>query len=314
MKKTIALILALLTALGMLTGCGQTNGGGAEAGTAAGDSSDSPAAETVTIRVNTDGFGSGQVEFAYEGEELTFDEEYPMQSLYVNAERGQRLVIAALADEGSKLLKWTKDGADYSTEEQITVTAEADAEYLAVFGAAGITLTEVDLETVGTIGELFGRPCYASSFDEENCVYVFEQNGMVYRAIAKPTGETADAVFELDPLDEHYEAKKSELISPLKIDRIENLSESIPEPETLEQWIGKTGEELFNSGWSCNGYDLGAMQFFMWYGPYAYTVKFEGQVERFEGFNAEEDIKPMIVQYVSYEGLGDLTNLDVPLN
>lgn len=42
-------------------------------------------------------------------------------------------VIKAKPDEGWKFVKWTKDGEDFSTDDEITVDVAEDVEYIAVF-------------------------------------------------------------------------------------------------------------------------------------------------------------------------------------
>ena len=86
------------------------------------------------IMLNTEGLG--QVAYAEEGGEPEFDDEYPAQSAQLSLIEGQTYVFAAKPDEGWKFVKWTKDGADFSTDEQITVPITEDAEYVAIFDLA----------------------------------------------------------------------------------------------------------------------------------------------------------------------------------
>lgn len=82
-------------------------------------------------RINTDGLG--EIAYAEEGQEPEFDDEYPAQSTQLNVAEPTTYVLAARPDEGYKFVKWTKDGEDYSEEDKITVTVDADVEYRAVF-------------------------------------------------------------------------------------------------------------------------------------------------------------------------------------
>ncbi|MBR1899283.1 MAG: hypothetical protein IJ825_10455 [Oscillospiraceae bacterium] len=59
-----------------------------------------------------------------------------MQDALLDLTGNATYVFAAKADDGFTFLKWTKDGNDYSTDEQITVTLSEDAEYTAVFDIA----------------------------------------------------------------------------------------------------------------------------------------------------------------------------------
>ena len=261
----------------------------------------------LTVTVNTE--GSGQIAYAKEGEELQFDDDFPAQSAYLGLEGPETYVFGAKADEGWKFMKWTKDGVDYATEEQITMELTESAELVAVFGIAGKDETHVDLEAVTTLGELLGLPEYGYAAYENTCIYVFEQDGIFYRAIAECPEEVFDAVMELDFSDEQYEEKKTELISPLKVTDIQNLTEAIPTQEELDQLVGKTGEDLLSDGWTVSGWNLTDMEFYMDHGPFSYRVILDGTLENAEDFE-QEDIAPLVVVSVTYEGLGDPTMLD----
>ena len=85
----------------------------------------------MTITINTEGLG--QIAYAPEGEEPEFDDEYPAQSAQLNLPEAGTYILAAKADEGWKFVKWTKDGADYSTDAEITVEFTENADFVAVF-------------------------------------------------------------------------------------------------------------------------------------------------------------------------------------
>jgi hypothetical protein len=85
----------------------------------------------ATMKINTEGVG--QFAYAVEGEEVEFDEDFPTQSAVENLTEPRTYVIKAKPDEGWKFVKWTKDGEDFSTDEEITVDVDADVEYIAVF-------------------------------------------------------------------------------------------------------------------------------------------------------------------------------------
>ena len=90
--------------------------------------------EQALVKINTEGMG--QIAWAYEGEEVEFDDDYPYQSAGVSDAYGQTITIAAKEDpnvEGFTFVKWTKDGADFSTDAEIQVFVDGDAEYVAVF-------------------------------------------------------------------------------------------------------------------------------------------------------------------------------------
>ena len=85
----------------------------------------------ATLKINTDGIGT--IAYGPEGEDIEFDEEFPEQSILVNLTEPQTYVIKANPGDGWKFVKWTKDGEDFSEEQEITVDVSEDVEYRAVF-------------------------------------------------------------------------------------------------------------------------------------------------------------------------------------
>ena len=86
------------------------------------------------MRINTEGVG--EIAWAYEGEEVVFDDEYPMQSAYVADAYGQTIGIEAREDasyEGYHFVKWNKDGKKFSEDRRIDVLVDGDARYVAIF-------------------------------------------------------------------------------------------------------------------------------------------------------------------------------------
>ena len=55
---------------------------------------------------------------------------------------------------------------------------------------------------------------------------------------------------DLDFDDPDYDKKENELIAPLTVKVIENLTEGMPTQEEAQQYIGKTGQELMDDGWT----------------------------------------------------------------
>ncbi len=122
MKKVIVLLAGMML-LFVLAACGSSEEDAAASEPAAG--------ETITLNINTDGMG--QIAYAPVGGELQFDDEFPAQSAQENLTEPAAYVLGAKADDGWKFVKWTKDGEDYSTDEEITVEVDASVEYIAYF-------------------------------------------------------------------------------------------------------------------------------------------------------------------------------------
>jgi len=301
MKKILAVLLTLMAALSLLTACGQT-----EDPPAASDDAD-----LVTVMVNIRGLG-GSIAVSDDGSDPQLDPEYPMQSAFSNVEKGTEVKILAEPEEGYHFFKWTVNGEEYSTEPLITVTAEEDVEFLAEFLPEGKDGKPVDLDTVTTLGQLLGLPDVGYGFTDLTYVYAFEQDGNTYRAICDIPEETTQAIFDLDFDDPEYEKAYRELVSPLPVKAIENLTEGMPTQEEAEQYLGKTGQELMDDGWTVQFYNLEDMQFGMYYGPYSYAITFEGEVKDPENFDEYTDMGGLTVAAITCDGIGDATNVETP--
>ena len=86
---------------------------------------------SIIVTINTE--GSGMI--GYEPGETVpeLDPEWPYQSAQVNLAEPETYTFAAAPEAGYVFVKWTKNGADYSTEPVITVLLEESADFVAVF-------------------------------------------------------------------------------------------------------------------------------------------------------------------------------------
>ena len=259
-----------------------------------------------SVTVNTEGFG--EIAYAKEGEEIAFDDEYPSQSAYIGLEGPETYTFAARPDEGYKFRKWTVNGETISKDPEVTLEITEDTELIAVFGPKGTDETPVDLDQVTTLGQVLGLPDYGSASYGKRYVYAFEQDDVIYRAVADFPEEIADAYYALDWDDEEYETKKRELIGQLEVLRIENLTESAPSQEEMDALVGKTVQELFDEGWYNSGWNFEDMVLYMNHGIYSFNLGFETEITDYSEFD-DDDLGPLVVTSVEYTGLGDLTAL-----
>ena len=299
MKIITVMLLALIMTLSLLSACGQKPADAADP------------VDSVTIMVNTKGLG-GNIAISDDGTEPQLDPEYPAQSAFMNVEKGTVVKILAEPEEGYHFFKWTVNGDEYSTEPLITVTAEEDIEFIAEFLPEGKDGAHVDLDTVTTLGELLGLPDVGSSLTGTTYVYAFEQDGDTYRAICDVPEETAQAIFDLDFDDPDYDKKLNDLIAPLPVKVIENLTENLPTQKEAEQYIGKTGQELIDDGWTVHFYNLDEMRFGMTYGVYSYDIIFEGKIKDPQNFNENTDMGGLTVKTITCDGIGDATYVEMP--
>ena len=150
------------------------------------------------------------------------------------------------------------------------------------------------------------------AYTDTDYVFVFQVDGEYYRAVAQLPEEVSAALWEIDFFDEDRDQKVKDLISPLEV-TVENLSEQIPGQEELDKLVGKTGQELFDDGWDYWYYNLEDMEAGMNYGPFSYVVRFayDGEpMENTDDFDFYEEFKDLPVLSVTYDGIGDATNLE----
>ena len=262
------------------------------------------------VTVNTK--GDGQIAYAEGEAQPEFDDEFLSQSAYIGVEEPMTYTFAAKPEEGYKFVCWTYNGEDFSEDATVSFEVTEDVELVAVFMIAGTDESYVDLDSVKTLGELLGKPIYGTSATEGKYVLGFEQDRMIYRAVAEAPADVSEALFNLDWEDPDYDEKERELISPLKVISIDNLTEGIPSQEELDKLIGKTGAELFEDGWYNSGWDLYNTEnptFFMSKGPYSYNMVMTGDIADLESFE-DEDINSMVVKSVAFDTIGDPTYLD----
>ena len=166
----------------------------------------------------------------------------------------------------------------------------------------------LSVETIGEALALKGEGEFQSATLGKAYVVVFEKDGVYWRVIAELTPEQHDAIFALDILDENHDEKEKELVSPLTVTKIENLNEKKLSDDDMTALVGKTGAELFDSGWTTGmGYDLESMEFYLEYAPFMYTVTFEKQeqLENTDDFDEEAAVASLKVVSVSFSGLGN---------
>ena len=85
----------------------------------------------IFVTINTEGRGM----IGYEPGETVpeLDPEWPYQSAQINLADAETYTFAAAPEEGSAFVKWTKNGADFSTDPVIAVLLDETADFIAVF-------------------------------------------------------------------------------------------------------------------------------------------------------------------------------------
>lgn len=260
----------------------------------------------VTIQINTEGLGAIAVDT--EGKTPEIDKEYPSSSIVQNVESGTTLGMIAEGREGFKFSRWTKDGADFSTDAVITVTADADVEYIAVFqldtGYDGEAIT--DIKDAKVIGDILALPSLGNACFMDKYVTAFELNGTAYRVIAEISEDLAEQIFNIDFSDPDHNKIENELVKDLAITKVEKLEDVIPSDDEIAQFKGKTGAELLDAGWLLYGHDNEEHFFYADYGVGQYQVFYEGKPDTTTD-DLDEMFKPMTVTEINYIGIGDFS-------
>lgn len=194
--------------------------------------------------------------------------------------------LAACGGSGSE-----SESADADTSEPVSV------ESLKTFGDV-IALEKEDAQTAVGSGYV---------------VYAFKYGDTYYRVKSAIPAELEQEYIDIDILEDGYEEKQQALISDVEIDEIENLNDQILSSEECDALVGKTGQELQDAGWRFgDGHSLESMEFWANYGPFTYTVVFDGEVpeSEYETFDDENDTKDMTVKSVEFMSIGDATTIE----
>lgn len=131
MKKNIKLfyvLLILIVGVVALTGCNKSNN------TNNNNSNNSDSVDPSAIRLQINSNGLGQISYYVNDlDKVDFNDEYPIQSTYVNLEKETTVILDAKADKGWKFVKWTKDGKEYSKESKLELKVSKSTEMVAYF-------------------------------------------------------------------------------------------------------------------------------------------------------------------------------------
>ena len=173
---------------------------------------------------------------------------------------------------------------------------------------------DISVDSLKTFGDILALDAEETQygFSEDVLVYAFKAGDAYYRATASLDADTSAALWDVDILAEDAQDKFNEIVGPLEIGQIENLNEQLLTQEERDALVGKTGQELWDDGWYSSGHDLETMQFWLNYGPFLYTVTFDGEVgeEEWDTFDDIEDTKDLTVRSVEFLALGDATMIE----
>lgn len=155
-----------------------------------------------------------------------------------------------------------------------------------------------------TMGDVFAYESFSSGCDDRYYVWAFEAGGTLYRAVADLPEEVSDAIWAIDFEDETRDDQIENIVAPLEISELDNLSEGIPSGEELDQLKGTNVQDLMNRGWSFYYWDPESGEYGMYHGPYSFILTCEGSLQDPENFD-ESQAGALTVRSVRCEGAGN---------
>jgi len=133
-----------------------------------------------------------------------------------------------------------------------------------------------------------------SSWDDETYDYIFEYAGTQWLVKAAFSGELNDAVNAVDFMEEDRDEQIKAILASCEILSVTDLSTlALPQAE-LNQWIGKTGQDLLDAGWEYNGYysDETGFHVIMVNGDFQYQIAFEDELTMSQVFGEQPENMP----------------------
>ena len=163
-----------------------------------------------------------------------------------------------------------------------------------------------DIASCSTLGDLLAAgENNSSSWSDTHYLCVVDVDGQPIRAVVELTPEASEQFNALDFVDPDYDQKLLEILGPLPLLEIEDLSSERLSDDEMQALIGKTGQELLDDGFACVAFTMyGGEQTIadMDKGSCQYWVTFDGtiteaQAEADDGGACIADYKVSAVEY-----------------
>lgn len=223
---------------------------------------------------------------------------------------GDTASLADVSEAVSQAAELDNSAPDAAEPEENSEPAEDDESAVHVENEAEEDPTIASLKTIGDVIALEGAENWGKGSVSEKYIYVFSLNGTYYRAIAAMPEDVSQAMWDIDIMDEQRDEKQNALVSPLELESVDNLSQSLLSQDELDKLVGKTGQELLDSGWLFGGCDNASKKFFLYYKYFSYSVEVNEDFELPESFADESLIKPLTVKSITLIGATNAMSLD----
>ena len=144
-----------------------------------------------------------------------------------------------------------------------------------------------------------------ASWDEHSYVCIFRYAGTEWLVRAPFSKELDDAVRAVDYLAEDRKEQINAIIGPCEITKVIDLRTLALPQDELDQWIGKTGQDLLDAGWEYNGYhsDGTGLHICMVNGDFQYLVSFAEKLTMTQVFGEQpENMATATVTGIGFDG------------
>ena len=144
-----------------------------------------------------------------------------------------------------------------------------------------------------------------SSWDENNYTLIFKYAGTEWLVNAAFSKDLNDAIHAVDFMAEDRDDQINSILGPCEITTVIDLKTlAIPQDE-LDQWIGKTGQDLLDAGWEYNGYhsDETGIHICMVNGEFQYQISFAEELTMTQVFGEQpENMVSATVTGIAFDG------------
>ena len=179
---------------------------------------------------------------------------------------------------------------------------------------AATQTTEVDPSSWATLSDAFASADLSSlnyGYDDDTFVCVFQIGDAYYRTVAKMVDEVHEKTYGLDMSAEDYDEQFAATVGELEILEAADITAELMSQEDVEQYVGKTGQELVDAGFVFSYYNMyGGEQTGadMDNGYYSYSFTFDTQVSEEQAETDSEGSLILDAVVVEAQSLGNLSN------
>ena len=164
---------------------------------------------------------------------------------------------------------------------------------------------EVDPSAWKTLGDILALnpEDQMAQYDDESFAMTFRCGGKYWLVKADFTKETREAMEAVSYADEDWAAKQKAILENLAVKEVTDIATLAPAQEELDQWIGKTGQDMLDAGWEQNGWhsEGKGLLVIMINGSFQYDVSFGDTVETPE-WGEELKCEQGVVESVTFAG------------